>query len=94
MRQKWIQNTLPELHLSLGYIYSFRSRLVFAYHEVLGRVQVQLHASEDKSEMWWVLRDAHPSKKIALNAISGWLPLSRLPDRPSELAVWQEGTVM
>lgn len=86
---EWIQDKLPELKLALGYHHSWRSGLVFVFHEILGRTQAELYATEYHEEMWWVLRDASIGEKESLDSMWGWLPLNELPDKPFRLAAWQ-----
>lgn len=85
----WIQNKLPELQLALGYHHSWCSNLVFVYHDILGRTQAYLYASDGKAKMWWVLRDAQIGERESLGSVWGWLPLSELPGKPPEQAAWQ-----
>lgn len=86
---EWIQDRLPELKLALGYHHSWRSRLVFVFHDILGRTQAKLYADEGKGRMWWVLRDASIGERESLDSMWGWLPLSQLPDKPLKLTAWQ-----
>lgn len=89
MMPEWIQDRLPKLELSLSNGYSWRSDLVFVYHELYGRHTATLYATDYQMKLWWRLRELFAADRdIPLRDILGWLPLDTLPARPVGIPLW------
>lgn len=81
---EWITDRLPKLEYSASYDFQWRSKLVVASHCVLGRVMVNLYGTGNMEHLWWEhARNEpfpHSGHAIPLEDITGWLPLSTLPE--------------
>lgn len=86
---EWIQDRLPYLKLALGNDHSWRSDLVFVYHELYGRHTATLYATDYQAKLWWRLRELYTAERdVPLRDILGWLQLNTLPDKPTGVARW------